>query len=624
MSQIEQISAKKPRNFVVWRPYQPAYIPDARLQTPANRLQSLIRAGRLYLTAQDAIALALENNIDLEIQRYNPLRADIQIQRQQAGGVLRGVTTGTTQVGRVASGQCVSGSQAAAGVNTGGNSGQSTNGANLNASITQVGPVTQILDPNLQASAFYSHQSQPQFNSVQSQTTNLIQNTRNYNLTYQQGYLTGGQATASLSESYCLENAPSSVLNPTVAPVLNIQYQQNFLNSFGVAVNSRFINAAKFSRDQSVLQFKAQLISIVASTLNLYWGLVSNYEDQRAKEGALKVSQQLLNDSRRQVEIGTLAPISVTQAEAEVATRQQDLIVSETTLLQQQVNLKNQISRNGLANRALENVDIVPIDTIRVPDQEDLGPLSDLVTEARKADATLASTQIGVQSAKVSALGTANGVLPSLGGVASASAAGLAGQRNPLLSADNGAPNPYFIGNIGNAFGQVFRRNFPSQRATAYFNANLRNRLAQSDYGIEQLQLKRTELSAQRDINAITVTVSNQFIGLQQARARFKSAASQRNLQEQLYDAEQKKFKLGVSTTYLVIQLQRDLANAQSAEVAARSTYIQAKTSLDQGLGRTLQTNNVMIDEAREGVVARPSGVPNDLPQMKTVPTPKQ
>ncbi len=605
-SQSISIEPVRPQAPVIIRPYLAADVPPVRLAN-STRLQDLIRAGTMYLTVQDVIALVLENNIDIEVARYNPILAAWNLERSEAGGALPGVPNGASQAGTVASGQGVAGSEQAAGVvSTGGNS---ATARASNATIQQVGPVTQTLDPIVQGSTVFSHTTAPQFNARLSLTSVLISSTHVYNVSLQQGFLSGGSGTVSYSDHYLQENAPSDVLNPTVAPNITISMQHNFLRGFGVAVNARTITANKIGLRTSDLNFKAQVINSVVQALKLYYGLAADYEDVKAKQSALELAQTLFADNQKQVEIGSLAPLDLTTAESQVAASQRDLVVSQTTLEQQEVQLKNLISRTGSADPVLRNVRIVPLDHIVLPEKDDLPPIPTMVQEAMANRADLAAEKLNEEAAEVNALGTRNGLLPSLQGFASLSAAGLAGTRRTVFF--NGVPftaDPYFAGGIGNAIGQVFRRDFPSETGGAFFQASIKNRQAQADYGIDQLSLRQTQLTNQRDINQVQVDLMNAVVALQQARARYQAVVKNRILQKQLLDSEQKKFSLGASTPYNVTQVQRDLAAAQSSEIAALAAWSDARMSLDQILGTTLETYHVSIAEAKVGKVAKNPG----------------
>ena len=607
LQQLSPIAASKADVPSFIRPYFAPNVPPIRLAN-SPRLGELVRAGKLYLTVQDAIALALENNIDLEVARYNPIVDEWNVTRAQAGGALPGVPSGSSQTSFVQSGQGVAGAQQDAGVST---SSRTGNGNTSNATISQVGSVTQNLDPLIQDSTAFTHRSEPQANTSFG-VVNLIQGQRAYTASLQQGFLTGGSVHLTYSNSYLNENSPSDSLNPSVAPLLTLQLQQSLLRGFGVAVNSRTIVAAQRTLESDPVSFRAQVITVVANVLDLYYGLVADYQDVRAKQSALDAAQQFYENNKKQVQLGALAPLDVTTAEAQVASSEQDLVVSQTNLQQQEVQLKNVLSRTGLTDPVLANVQIIPLDHIVVPENDSLPPLKDLIAQAMKSRTDVALQKVALANAKTSALNTQNGVRPNLTGVANFSQRGISGTKNPL---SRRTPDPYFVGGMNNALGQVFRRNFPTESAGLFFSASLRNRQAQADYGYDQLQLRQTELTDQKNLNQIAVDVSNQVITLQQARARYEAAVKNRVLQQQLLSAEQKKFALGASTPYNVVVQQRDLSTAQSTEISDLVAYSTAKVALDQALGTTLEENNVSLQESAAGHVNRTSTLPAVLPK---------
>ena len=605
---IEPIRPKAP---IVVRPYLAPTVPPIRLGN-SPRLRDLVRAGILYLTAQDAIALALENNIDIEVARYGPILSAWNLERSQAGGALPGVPAGASFVGSVASGQGVAGSQAAAGVTTGFNALAT---ASTGATVSEVGVIAQTLDPSFQESNVFSHQTTPEQNDVQSVIPVLLSNTRLYNASYQQGFLIGGSLTIGYRDSYLNENAPTDVLNPSSAPTLSISYQQNLLRGFGVAVNARTINVSKLNVQASDLNFKTQVINTTVSVLNQYYQLAADYEDLNAKKRALEVAQQLNNDNKVQEQLGRVTPLDVTNSETQVASSENDVVASQANLQLHEVQFKNLLSRTGLADPVLASVQIIPLDKIVVPQQDNLPPIKTMVRQALDNRSDLASEQLGLISSEISAIGTKNAVLPSLSTFLTESDAGLEGAARTVdFRGRIETANPYFVGGIGTALGDLFRRNFPTNRIATLYQGPIRNRQAQADSNIDQLSLRQTQLAADKDVNEVTVDVSNYAVAVRQARARYQAAVQSGILQQQLLDAEQKKFAAGLSTPYNVILEQRDLETAQATEISALVAYSNARIALDQILGVTLETNHISLDEARSGKVARPSSLPAELP----------
>ena len=607
------IEPVRPSGQILWRPYKPVTVPPIRL-SDSDRMKVLIRAGKLYLTVHDAIALALENNIDIENARYNPTLQAWNLERSEAGGALPGVPSGSSNASSVQSGQGVLGAQQAAGVSIPGSRGGS--GGTTNATVAQVGPVTPTFDPSIQESNAYSHTSNPEPNTILSQTSNLIRNTRSYSGAYSQGFATGGSLTINYGDHYVNENAPLDVLNPSVAPAVSFSVQQNLLQGLGIKLNQRNITVARMNLADSDLNFKTQVSGVVVNVLNTYYSLVGAYEDLRAKQSTLDTARRFYDESKRRFDLGALAQLDVTTAENQIAVSQLALVNSQATVAQQQLQLKNLISRTGPGATLVADVEIVPVDQLAIPATDDIPPVKSLVQQALANRSDLIVERGNIKTAEISALGTQNGLLPSAGVIASRSTAGLAG--TPKVVQFPGAPpftaNPYFVGGVGTGLGQVFRQDFPTEGIGVFFVAQIYDRAALADHAIDQLNIRQQQLITAKDMNQAQVDVTNSVVALRQARARYEAAVQSRILQQQLLDAEEKKFSLGASTPYNVIVEQRDLATAQSSELAARVSYQSARISLDQVTGATLEANHISLTEAETGKIPQTSTLPAVLP----------
>ena len=603
--QAQQPFVEKPKAPVIWRPYIPPTVPDVVFAN-SDRLRRLMRAGRLYLTLQDAIALAIENNLDLQVDRYGPLTADWNLARQQAGGPLRGVTAGNTVVNQVTSGQGVAGAVQAAGLTQ--NNGN-TNSNTANGSISQIGPITPNLDPVFQNTSAWSHQTQPQSNSVISQTNALVNTNHNYNSKAQEGLLTGGTVQFSMNESYQAQNAPSNLLNPSELPSAQIQVKHSLLNGFGTAVNARFIHISQKQLVSANVTFRSQLNNLVQNVVNLYWDMAASSQDLRARQSAQRISQKFFEDTKKQIELGAIAKVDIYRAEADFSSRQQDVLLAEQTASQQSTQMKALISRTP--DPMLDSAEIVILDKIQVGDSDDIPPLRDLVTKALANRPDVELDKITNEVEAISSIGTTNNLLPILQGSASTTNTGLAGGLNPLSGQ---LPSQYLVGGYGTALGQIFRHDYTSRQGQIVFVGTFNNRSAQGDYGIDQLSLRQGDLVERRNRNDMVVQISNQMIAVRQARARYLNAVATRTLQQDLLDKERQKFSLGSSTIDLVIAGERTLSAAQYAEIASLSGYSRARVALDQVLGLTLETNHVSVDEALKGQVARESQIPASTP----------
>ena len=549
-----------------WRPLPPANLANS------SRLETLIRAGSIYLSLQDTIALARENNLDIELQRYALRSVDADLLRARAGG------------GTVPS-----------------------------------------FDPTATFNYNWGHVTSPQTSSFTTGTSALVNTTTAANFGLQQGFHTGTNVSFGWNNTLAKNNSGRSDFNPYTSANFTLQATQHLLQGFGLALNNRFIRIAKNNLKVSDLAFQQQVITTVSTVIGLYWDLVSFTEDVKVKRQALALAEKLQGDNQKQVEIGTLAPIEVVRAEAQVASSQQDLTVSETRVLQQETILKNALSRTGVASPSVAEAHIVCMDQIVVPDVEPVQPIQDLISSALAQRPELGQTNLQVENSKIALVGYRSELKPTLDLVASLQNSGLAGQINtlpvpPVPGATGGTqvrnPNsvdPFFLGGYGTVMTQLLARNFPNYSIGFQLNIPLRNRLAQADMIQNQLLLRQQEIREQQLVNQIRLDVTNALIGVQQARAGYLAAVKSRELQEQTLSAEQKKYALGASTVFLVVQSQRDLAAAGSIEVAARSNYSKAKVAMDQATGKILSANGIQIEEAKSGKVSR---APSPLPPL--------
>jgi outer membrane protein len=601
-----------PQGGLGWltRPYQQRYVPPINLAN-SDRIEALVRAGNLYLSAQDVIDLALENNLDIEIQRYGPLLNKEVTQRTEGGGGVRSVG-----VGVAAGPQSVS--TTGVNLNTSGGTAAATSGAGVSSSggiVITLGPTIPSFDPALTLSTNFQHATVPQSNTSFTGTTALIQNTRQYQAQLSQYTDFGMYATLSYGSTRNRYNSIFYQVNPFDTGYLDLYVAQNLLSGFGRPVLRRSIYVAKNNEKVSDLQFRQQLITTISAVLNLYWDLVSFNGDLKARKDELATAQALFEDNKKQVQIGTLAPIEVTRAEAQVYSSQQDLLISQTNLLQQETILKNALSRNGVASPTLAEVHVVPLDTFQVPEKDELKPVEELVKDALENRVEIAQDKLNVASLKINLVGLKNGLKPSLQVFAELTNNGLSGApAPPSFINPTGGGIPYLNGGYVNLLKQIFGRDFPNYSAGLSLNIPLRNRANQADFVTSALEIRQNELTLQKATNQVRVDVQNAVIGLRQARVRYESAVKARILQQQTLDADKKKYTLGASTVFQVVTDQQTVAAAESAETQSLANYSHARIAFDQALGTTLNVNAINIREAYAGKVARQAGLPAKLP----------
>lgn len=603
------------------RKYLPQYMPPVNTGN-SNRLDSLMRAGRIYLSLQDAIALALENNLDIEYARYGPRLAETDELRASAGQLLRGISSNIRQGPSSATSGVLAGANSlgsAGGTTTGGTEGGILSGM----SVQLAGAAIPNLDPTLYANAQYYHQTQPQTSSFITGTNFLVSQFKTANWGFQKGFLTGTTVTLDMNNTILGQNAPTNDFNPTTRSNFGVQINQRLLQGFGFAVNNRAIRVAKNNRHVSDLVFREQVIATISNVVSLYYDLVSLNDILKVRQQALELATKLYTDNRRRAEIGTIAPIEIVQAEAEMEASQQQVTDAETQVMQQEMIIKNVLTRSGVDNLALVDARVVPTDRIEVPATEQIEPVQDLVVEALENRPEIEQSRIQLENSRISIQGTKSALLPSLDVFANLQNNALAGQVNTVtyqgiednallqLLAKRSAVNPFFIGSYGTVLGQLFARNFPDYAVGFQLNIPLRNSAAQADLIKDQLNLRQQQINDRQLQNNIKLNVLNARIAVGQARAAYETSVKARILQEQTLNGERRKYQLGTSSFLNVVIVQRDLVTRQSAEVSAVSTYIRARNNLDTITGRILGKYDVHIDEAYKGVVNRP---PSTLP----------
>jgi outer membrane protein TolC len=586
-------------------PYQARFVPPVRL-TNSPRLDSLIRSGNLYLTAEDVVALAIENNVDVEVQRYTPLLAEEVLRRARAGGALRSVG-----VGVAAGPQSVS----LQGVTTNASGGVAASGGGVGSGggiVTQLGPSIPSLDPTLVFFTQFAHATTPQSNTVLTGTTSLIANTSAFATVYQQNFAFGLSAQATFQSQHIKLNSQYYALNPYTSGDLDLQLTQNLLQGFGRAVNGRNIRVQNNNVKVSRLQFEQQVAVTVAAALNLYWDLVSFKENVRARQEAVASADQLVSDNKKQVANGSLAGIEITRAESQLYAARQDLVIAQTNLLLQETILKNVLCRDGIASAGLASVGMIPLDQVAVPEKDDLPTEDELIRQALVHRTELVQARVNLESNEMNLVGIRNSLKPTLQAFAELTNNGLAGELSQL-----GAQSPglnYLAGGYGNLLGEIFRRNYPNYSAGISLNIPFRNRAAQADYVTSQLEIRQNELNLRKSTNQVRLDVQNALIGIQQARVRIDASTRSRVLAEETLHGDQKRYALGAVTAFQVIQDQRDVANASNSETQAKANYEHARISLDQAVGATLTVNHVSIDEAQQGSLSRKSTLPAGLP----------
>src|SRR5882724_5502250 len=600
-------------------PYKAREVSPVNLQN-SKRIFDLMRAGQLYLSLDDAIALALENSLDIELERFLPKIADTDLLRAHGGGLLRGLSLLVNEPPPGIGGpngplltNLTSGSTPTPIVNTNFSDialiSQQQNDLSVTGAIPMSnGPAIPQYDPIVSALVNGQHLTTPENSTILSGSNWLAQNIVNANAGLNVGLSPGTRLSVNFDNSRYSTNATRYTYNPFVNSALGFTITQPLLQGFGVKLNKRYIRIARNSQKVADLVFKQQVMDTVSGIARLYTDLVSLNEDVKVKQEALRLAQRLYEDNRNQVEQGTQAPIEVTRANASVAASRQALIVAEGLVRQQELIVKTAITRRGLADPKVLVAHIVPTGTLAVPDQDSVPPLPDLVGEALRNRPDLAGAGLQVENSEVSLKGSLNALKPRLDLVGTVQNSAMAGDLNPLAGPPTGSVTP---GGYGTAVDQILRRNYPTYGVGVQLTLPLRNRVAQADAVRDELQVRQAQVRRQQLQDQVRLEVADAEESLRRARAAYEAAVEARRLQEQSVNVEQQTFAVGLATNLTVIQYQNFLAQARSTEVASKGAYIKARIALQRATGTTLEAHHVSLDEAYRGGVARP---PNKLP----------
>jgi outer membrane protein TolC len=616
-----------------WAPYATPYIPQPKMDN-SERLHSLISEGKLRLSIDDTIALALENNLDISVARYNLGYAQTDLLRAKSGGATRGVPG------------AFSSSALFAGALGGGISSISSSSTSSTSTVAGSGGATNVgvigcCDPVAGAQFGWDRRTSPLDYVVVSGLPVVTTQTTNAVAYYGQGFLTGTSYGVAVSGYRQSTTSLNTLFNPVVPTGLTVGFDQQLLNGFGYRANAKFIRIAQNDQKISNSVFRQQVITTVAQVLNLYWDYLSFKENVRVAEKALAFSEKLLSDNKRQVEIGTLAPIEVVRAESEVASDQQNLIVAQTSLQQQAELIKTALARK--VDAELMSAQIDAVDKLPEPTPGDIPPLEQALKQALQNRPEVEQADLNVRYSSIVVKANRNALLPIFDIFATYAPSGLSGLSSVLGPCPSGytasgnqclangssaIARPMIVSNqgISQSLSQLFHGNYPDYSFGFTLQFPIRNRAAQADAARALLEQRQLQEQLQRQKNQVEQDVRSAEIGVIQAKAQIQAAVKAVLLAQKTLDAEQKKFQLGESTVFLVIQAQRDLATAEGNEVKARSTYAKALTQFQQVTATILAEHHVELNDALQGKVTRSPNIPGtrDEPAIQTPPASPQ
>jgi outer membrane protein len=596
-------SLPKPWFPSVFAPYQTREVEQPML-TNTPKLDQLVKDGKLYLSLDDAISVALEDNLDISVQRFTPWIAETQLLKAKAGGIPQ---TGNTQQVVLGTAPSVS------------------------------------FDPVATASLSTTRFTSPVNNPYLSGTGTLVESVSGHQDTYNFGYTQGFHLGTNVSLTWDNTRSSTSVtdvlFNPAVQSTLTFTITQPLLNGFGKLPNTRYILEANNSIKSAESVFAQQVITTVTAVATDYWELVFARENVKVAEAAVGVDEKLYNDNKKQLEIGTMAPLDVLTAESQLASDQQVLVQAQTTQLQDETVLLVAVTKNPLAG-SLTGIEIVPTTPISTPEQENIS-MEVAVKEAWAKRPELQQAGLSLDNAKIEVKAIKNELLPSLNLYGQYSQTGLAGNnvstsliptgfaadlQTPVLMANNAPPTPPLYlgepigftvntsaiktGGLGDALDSMIHYNFPTATGGITLTLPVRNRSAQADNARSLLDERQLEVQYQSTKNSIVLNVRNALIALTQDRAAVAAAEKARTLAQQTLDDEQKKYQLGTSTSYNVVLRARDLTAAEGTELRDKINLIEAELNFNLAMGRTLEANNIVVADALRGRTVRDPLIP--------------
>jgi outer membrane protein len=624
----------KPRSAFpnLLQPYRGQELPQPALAN-SPRVDSLMRDGKIYLSINDAVALTLENNLDLEIARYNLNIADTDYLRAKSGANILGVNAGIVQN---TPGGGVGGLGGTVGSGTGGTTvaasgvGTGTNG--LVSSTLGIGSTITSFDPVV-TGTLQLDKDNTESTSALSPVPVLAQNTYTADFAYTQGFQWGTALSVGFNNTHVTSNSPTSLLTPDLASNFQFRLTQNLLQGFGPGPNLRFIHIAKNNREISDVAFRLQIITTVDQIENMYWDLVFAYENVRVQEEALTYAQKALDDSKRQAQVGTVPPIQVVSAQSTVSTDQQNLILAQNNLQLQELLMKNALSRS-IEDPALAEADVIPTSGMLVPQQEQAVPTQDLIKQALDHRAELVESRIDLNSRDLSSKAVRNALLPTLDAFAYYGGSGVGGIVNPAIPNCSNttstfcfnpakAPPPFQTSNsvgYGGTLNQLVNSSAPDKGVGLTLNIPLRNREAQANQVRAELEYRQAQVRLHQLENQVRIEVRNAQFDVKQNRASVRAAQDAVDFARQTLDADQQKLKVGLTTQTAILQDASTLTSAESNLVSAKAAYEKSRVELDRATGLLLDHANIDVNDATRGQVTHLPSVPYVAPRQDTVP----
>jgi outer membrane protein TolC len=581
--------------------YRGASVPPPSMANSA-RLDSLVRDGKLYLSLRNAIDLALENNLDLVIARYNLPIAQTDVQRTRAGGSVRGVNTGVVSGTPGGEGGVFGGvSGAGAGGTSSGAGGAGAGASGLVTSTLGTGTSVSSYDPFITATTYVDHVTQLLPNRTLYGVPVIHENTVLGNFSYSQASPTGGSLQVVWNNSRQTTNSPNNTLNPQLNSFVEVYMQQQLLAGFGLGPNLRFLRIAKTNQKVSDIAFRAQLIATVTQICDLYWDLVNAYDTEQVGERSVAFATETLNTSRKQLDLQAIPEMDVLKAEGELATREQDLTVARTNLELQELYMKNAITRS-LDDPILQEMPVIPVDHIGSQVQALSAPVQDMIAEALKNRTELQESSLVLQNSELSRKTARNALLPSLSMYGFYAGTGYGGTPNPQSGSAAGSIS--VPGGYGGTLENALNYSSPEYQVGFQLGIPLRNRIAKADQYRTELEYRQSQVYLEELKKRIRIEVRNASYALEQGASRVDAARKACDLAQRTLDIMQKEQKLGAGSNQQTLSAEHDLAVAESALVTAETAYEKARIEVRRATGSVLEDYGISIADAKAGAVA--------------------
>ncbi|UWZ86658.1 TolC family protein [Occallatibacter riparius] len=588
---VELPHSRKP-----FSPYRPSTAPELNLAN-SPRLQNLMRDGKLYISLDDAIALAIENNLDLAYFRYNFPISQTDYARTKAGGSANGVNTGIVQSSTQGG---FSGGNSGGGGSSGG--GAAAGAGGIVTSTLGAGTAVPSFDPFINFKGFVDHNVTQEANQSQVGVPLFKENTIEGLVYYTQSFPLGTNVNINYQGERLTNNSPYFAINPELFSNFQFVLSQHLLAGFGFATNRRYMQIAKQNMQITDLAFRQQVIATVTQVENIYWDLVNAYQDEQIKENLLAFSQKTLSDDQKQLELGAIPAMQVMKDGSDVATSEGDLTVARATLRLNELLMKNAITKTDDPTIAV--MPVIPLDTKGPDNPNATKSIDDLIAQAEKKRPDAAQDEIAMQKAAQNLQSIKSTLLPTLDAYGVYAGSGTAGEKNPNchLGADQCASD------VPPGFGDMFKNTFnytaPEYQFGINLQINLRNRQAKADQFRTVLEYRQTQITFEEQKKTIRFDVRNSQFALQQAQARVDAAQKSNDLAQRTFDITKEEQKLGAKSNYDTLVAQHALAITQSALVAAKTEYEKRKVDIDRATGETLERMGVSIDDAKTGVVS--------------------